>query len=137
MDDLDSGNASRFEAQGERVRQFLGSQGHNSWPPLDALLKCSFEIAPGGERGYAEAVGILSDDTESALADGAGRTENGDLLQCLKSMNSGVLWLFRMTAELTKRTTVPGLRSGARRCGPELRRDRAATSLSPSLPPRV
>jgi hypothetical protein len=39
------------------------------------------EVAAGGERGYGIAVGELFDDGESALSDGAGGTENGELFQ--------------------------------------------------------
>jgi hypothetical protein len=57
------------------------SEGDEAGTPAEALLEGDVEIAAGGERDDGEAVGIALDDAQSALTDGAGRSQDGNVLQ--------------------------------------------------------
>ena len=46
--------------------------------PAPRLLECQIDIASGRETRDRKAVGKSLDDFQSALADGAGRAEDGD-----------------------------------------------------------
>ena len=58
----------------------LGGYGDDFGAPALALGEDDVEIGASGERDGVEAVGVGLADAEGALADGAGRAEDGDLL---------------------------------------------------------
>ena len=79
VDDLRE-NGFGFEARGKLRGEFLSGQRDNLWTPAQALCEGGIHIGTGGKRDGMKAVGVRFADAEGALANRAGRAEEGDLL---------------------------------------------------------
>ena len=80
VDDLDAGDAGLAQPGGKLLGELFGGQRDELRPPADGLRKGFVDVAAGGQRGDGVALGKLLDDGEGALADGAGGTENGEIV---------------------------------------------------------
>src|SRR5438105_2388471 len=76
-------NARMPQSLLEGIGQFFRRQRHQLWPPSDALLKRGLQIAASRKRDYLVPVRKGFADGESALADGAGRAQDGELFHYL------------------------------------------------------
>jgi len=81
MHNLNAGDAGLVQPSLKLSRKFLRRQRNKSWPPANRLSKHFVDIAAGRKRGNLVAFGKLLNDGQSALANGARRTENGKSLQ--------------------------------------------------------
>ena len=78
VDDFDVAEALRLSGAcgGYRRRVLWRPRVHGL--PAQGLFEGGVEVGSGGEGGDLEAVGVGFDHTQSAAADGAGRTQDGD-----------------------------------------------------------
>ncbi len=80
VDDFYAGDGGFAEARGERVGKLPGGDGDELRPPAFALGEGNVEVGAGGQGYRMKAVRVGLAEAEGALADGAGRAEESDLL---------------------------------------------------------
>ena len=80
MNDLDAEDPSLAQLRGKLSGQRLGRHRHHLRVPSPALLEGKIEIGTSREGHRTEQVGVRFAKMEGGLTDGAGRTEQGNVL---------------------------------------------------------
>ena len=88
MNHFDPGDARLGQPSGKLISQWLGSHRNNARPPTHGLRERDLEILSSRQSRYCVSLRKLLDNGKGALADRAGRTENGESFQWLKVSES-------------------------------------------------
>jgi hypothetical protein len=87
VDHLRSRDPSLVQALAETGGEFFCRKRDHLRPPADCLGESFVDIAAGSEGRDLVSIGKLLDDGKGALADGAGRSEDGKTFQCPAKSN--------------------------------------------------
>lgn len=84
VEDFGAGQSGGAKFSAEGVGRGFAGYGDDLGLPAQSLIADRLEIVAGGQRSHLKAVGIGFNNAESAAADGAGRTKDGDTFHALE-----------------------------------------------------